>query len=128
MTRLRATCAFLAGVLLNVTATVCMVAYSEACRRREVERESIMEEVGGMSEVERRANERYLSIIAALREIADDETADPKRRKIARDALAADARRGPQTSLFMESGNPPRHRTSGGLAEHTRAIEEGWDA
>ena len=75
-----------------------------------------------MSEVERRANERYLSIIAALREIADDETADPKRRKIARDALAADARRGPQTSLFMESGN----RTSGGLAEHTRAIEEGW--
>ena len=38
---LRATCAFLAGVLLNVTATVCMVAYSEACRRREVERESI---------------------------------------------------------------------------------------
>ena len=37
---LRATCAFLAGVLLNVTATVCMVAYSEACRRR-VERESI---------------------------------------------------------------------------------------
>ena len=37
-----------------------------------------------MSKVERRANERYLSIIAALREIADDETADPKRRKIAR--------------------------------------------
>ena len=36
----RAVCAFLAGVLLNVTATVCMVAYSEACRRR-VERESI---------------------------------------------------------------------------------------
>ena len=49
-----------------------------------------------VSKVERRANERYLSIIAALREIADDETADPKRRKIARDALAADARRGPQ--------------------------------
>lgn len=81
-----------------------------------------------MSEVERRANDRYLATIAALREIADDETADPKRRKIARDALAADARRGPQTSLFMESGNPPRHRTSGGLAEHMRAIEEGWDA
>ena len=80
-----------------------------------------------MSEVERRANERYLSIIAALREIADDETADPKRRKIARDALAADARRGPQTSLFRELGSAPRHRTSGGLAEHTRAIEEGWD-
>ena len=30
-----------------------------------------------MSKVERRANERYLSIIAALREIADDENADP---------------------------------------------------
>ena len=38
MTRLRATCAFLAGVALNVTATVCMVAYSEACRRREDDR------------------------------------------------------------------------------------------
>ena len=80
-----------------------------------------------MSGIERRANERYLSIIAALREIADDETADPKRRKIARDALAADARRGPQTTLFAEVGDPPRHRTSGGLAEHTRVIEEGWD-
>ena len=79
-----------------------------------------------MSEIERRANDRYLSIIAALREIADDETVDPKRRRIARDALAAGARRSPQTALFMEVGNPPRHRTSGGLAERTRAIEEGW--
>ena len=70
--------------------------------------------------------ERYLSIIAALREIADDETADPRRRRIARDALVA--RRSPpqQTSLYMEFGSPPRHRTSGGLAERTRAIEEGW--
>ena len=47
MTRLRATCAFLAGVLLNVTATVCMVAYSEACRRREDERESIRRRLVG---------------------------------------------------------------------------------
>ena len=38
---LRATCAFLAGVAANIVATVCMVAYSEACRWREVERESI---------------------------------------------------------------------------------------
>ena len=44
---LRATCAFLAGVLLNVTATVCMVAYSEACRRRELERESIRRRLVG---------------------------------------------------------------------------------
>ena len=41
MTRLRATCAFLAGAAANVVAMVCMVAYSEACRRRESERESI---------------------------------------------------------------------------------------
>ena len=30
---LRATCAFLAGAAGNIVATVCMVAYSEACRR-----------------------------------------------------------------------------------------------
>ena len=36
-----AVCAFLAGAAANIVATVCMVAYSEACRRREVERESI---------------------------------------------------------------------------------------
>ena len=41
MSRLRATCAFLAGAAANIVATVCMVAYSEACRRRESERESI---------------------------------------------------------------------------------------
>ena len=41
---LRAVCAFLAGVALNVTATVCMVAYSEACRRRQDERERIEED------------------------------------------------------------------------------------
>ena len=44
---LRATCAFLAGVLLNVAATVCMVAYSEACRRRQDERESIRRRLVG---------------------------------------------------------------------------------
>ena len=44
---LRATRAFLAGVALNVTATVCMVAYSEACRRREDERESIRRRLVG---------------------------------------------------------------------------------
>ena len=44
---LRATCAFLAGVLLNVVATGCMVAYSEACRRREDERESIRRRLVG---------------------------------------------------------------------------------
>ena len=44
---LRATCAFLAGVLLNLTATVCMVAYSEACRRRQDEQESIRRRLVG---------------------------------------------------------------------------------
>ena len=39
--RVRASCAFLAGAAANIVATVCMVAYSEACRRRESERESI---------------------------------------------------------------------------------------
>ena len=34
----RATCAFLAGAAANIVATVCMVAYSGACRRRESER------------------------------------------------------------------------------------------
>lgn len=47
MTRLRATCAFLAGVALNVTATVCMVTYSEACRRRQDELESIRRRLAG---------------------------------------------------------------------------------
>ena len=41
MSKVKAACAFLAGVLLNVAATVCMVAYSEACRWREVERAEI---------------------------------------------------------------------------------------
>ena len=41
---LRATCALLAGVLTHTAAVVCMVAYSEACRRREVERERIEED------------------------------------------------------------------------------------
>ena len=45
--RWRATCAFLAGVALNVTATVCMVTYSEACKRRESERESIRRRLVG---------------------------------------------------------------------------------
>ena len=45
--RVRAVCAFLAGVLLNVAATVCMVAYSEACRRRQDERESIRRRLVG---------------------------------------------------------------------------------
>ena len=36
--RVRAACAFLAGAAANIVATVCMVAYSEACRWREVER------------------------------------------------------------------------------------------
>ena len=36
--RWRAVCAFLAGAAANIVATVCMVAYSEACRRRESER------------------------------------------------------------------------------------------
>ena len=44
--RVRAVCAFLAGVAVNVVATVCMVAYSEACRRRQDERESIRRLVG----------------------------------------------------------------------------------
>lgn len=39
---LRATCAFLAGVAVNVTATACMVAYSEACRRRESARRRLV--------------------------------------------------------------------------------------
>ena len=38
---LRATCAFLAGAAANIVATVCMVAYSEACRRRESERDEM---------------------------------------------------------------------------------------
>ena len=44
---LRATCAFLAGVAVNIVATVCMVAYSEACRRRRDERESIRRRLVG---------------------------------------------------------------------------------
>ena len=44
---LRAVCAFLAGVAANIVATVCMVAYSEACRWREVERESIRRRLVG---------------------------------------------------------------------------------
>ena len=47
MSKVKAACAFLAGVLLNIVATVCMVAYSEACRRREVERESIRRRLVG---------------------------------------------------------------------------------
>ena len=43
---LRAVCAFLAGAAANIVATVCMVAYSEACRRR-VERESIRRRLVG---------------------------------------------------------------------------------
>lgn len=80
-----------------------------------------------MSDAERRANRRYLEIIAALRAIADDENEDPRRRKIAWDGLHADAQRGPQTSLFATWGSMPRHHTSGGLSMHTQAIEEGWD-
>ena len=45
--RWRAVCAFLAGAAANVVATVCMVAYSEVCRRREVERESIRRRLVG---------------------------------------------------------------------------------
>ena len=41
-----ASCAFLAGAAANIVATVCMVAYSEACRRR-VERESIRRRLVG---------------------------------------------------------------------------------
>lgn len=44
---LRATWAFLAGVAANMVATVCMVGYSEACRWREVERESIRRRLVG---------------------------------------------------------------------------------
>ena len=44
---LRASCAFLAGVAANIVATVCMVAYSEACRWRESERESIRRRLVG---------------------------------------------------------------------------------
>ena len=40
--RVRATCAFLAGAAANVVAMVCMVAYSEACRRRESERRRLV--------------------------------------------------------------------------------------
>lgn len=43
----RAVCAFLAGAAANIVATACMVAYSEACRRREVERESIRRRLVG---------------------------------------------------------------------------------
>ena len=45
--RVRAAYAFLAGAAANIVATVCMVAYSEACRRREVERESIRRRLVG---------------------------------------------------------------------------------
>lgn len=41
MTRRRATCAFLAGAAANIVATVCMVTYSEACRRRQDERDEM---------------------------------------------------------------------------------------
>ena len=44
---LGATCAFLAGVAANIVATVCMVAYSEARRRRQDERESIRRRLVG---------------------------------------------------------------------------------
>lgn len=44
---LRASWAFLAGVAANIVATVCMVAYSGVCRRREVERESIRRRLVG---------------------------------------------------------------------------------
>ena len=47
VTRLRATSAFLAGAAVNIVATVCMVAYSEACRRRQDERESIRRRLVG---------------------------------------------------------------------------------
>ena len=40
--RVQATCA-----AANIVATVCMVAYSEACGRREVERESIRRRLVG---------------------------------------------------------------------------------
>ena len=40
----RAVCAVLAGAAANIVATVCMVAYSEACRRRQDERERIEED------------------------------------------------------------------------------------
>lgn len=43
----RAVCAFPAGAAANIVATVCMVAYSEACRRRESERESIRRRLAG---------------------------------------------------------------------------------
>ena len=45
--RVWAVCAFLAGVAVNVVATVCMVAYSESCRRRQDERESIRRRLVG---------------------------------------------------------------------------------
>ena len=45
--RVRATCAFLAGATVNIVATVCMVAHSEVCRRRESERESIRRRLVG---------------------------------------------------------------------------------
>ena len=45
--RVRAVCAFLAGAAANIVATVCMVAYSEACRWRESERESIRRRLVG---------------------------------------------------------------------------------
>ena len=45
--RVRAVCAFLAGAAANIVATVCMVAYSEACRRRQDERESIRRRLVG---------------------------------------------------------------------------------
>ena len=44
---LRATCAFLAGAAANIVATVCMVAYSEACRRRESERDEMRRRLVG---------------------------------------------------------------------------------
>ena len=47
MTRRRATWAFLAGAAANIVATVCMVAYSGACGRRESERESIRRRLVG---------------------------------------------------------------------------------
>ena len=47
MSKVKAACAFLAGVLTHTAAVVCMVAYSEACRRRESERESIRRRLVG---------------------------------------------------------------------------------
>ena len=44
---LRATCAFLAGAAANIVATVCMVTYSEACRRRQDERNEIRRRLVG---------------------------------------------------------------------------------